>query len=369
MAPAVHPLLVHQPLIMTCSTPRHSPRPQHHDRRQRSPLLALLVSIAAPVFAAACSAGSGPIGSEAAGPPITIGYSNWAGWWPWAIAAEEQLFADNGVNVEMKWFDGYIKSMETFAAGKIDCNSQTLNDTISFLPGENGGEVVVLVNDNSTGNDQIIVDDSITSVAELRGKTVAIEEGVVDDFLLSLALNDAGLDRSDVVIKGLPTDQAATAFVAGKVDAVGAFPPFTGTARKRPDARVLVTSADYPGAIPDLLVCSGDLINERPDDVQAIVNTWWDLRAWMTAHPQKAEEIMARRAGIPTAEYEQYKEGTSLFSIEQNIEAFRAGSTMTSMPYAAEVMADFMVEVGFIPDKPDMSNLFDDRFIRTAAGR
>lgn len=348
---------------------RRSLQPQPRQHRRRSPWLVLMAGIAAPLFAAACSVGSGPVGSEADGLPITIGYSSWAGWWPWAIAAEEQLFADNGVNVEMKWFDGYIESMETFAAGQIDCNSQTLNDTISFLPGENGGEVVVLVNDNSTGNDQIIVDDSITSVAELRGRTVAVEEGVVDDFLLSLALKDAGLDRSDVVIKGLPTDQAATAFVAGKVDAVGAFPPFTGTAMKRPNARVLVTSAAYPGAIPDLLVCSGNLIRERPEAVQAIVNTWWDLRAWMTANPEKAEEIMARRAGIPTADYEQYKEGTSLFSIEQNIEAFSVGTTMTSMPHAAEIMADFMVDVGFISEKPDMSNLFDDRFIRAAADR
>ena len=100
------------------------------------------------------------------GDPITLGYSNWAGWWPWAIAVDQKMFEKNGVNVEMKWFDGYVQSMETFAAGKIDGNSQTLNDTISFLPGENGGEVVVLVNDNSAGNDQIIADKSIKSVAD-----------------------------------------------------------------------------------------------------------------------------------------------------------------------------------------------------------
>ena len=31
----------------------------------------------------------------------------------------------------------------------------------------------------------------------------------MDDYLLSLALKDAGLSRDDVVIKGMPTDQAA----------------------------------------------------------------------------------------------------------------------------------------------------------------
>ena len=143
------------------------------------------------------------------------------------------------MNVEMKWFDGYVQSMETFAAGKIDGNSQTLNDTISFLPGENGGEVVVLVNDNSAGNDQIIADEAIETISDLKGKTVAVEEGVVDDFLLSLALRDVGLSRDDVIIKGLPTDQAATAFAAGQVDAVGAFPPYTGTAMQRDGAHAV----------------------------------------------------------------------------------------------------------------------------------
>ena len=327
------------------------------------------VAILAAVFLqlAACSARPPSTATSTAAAPVTIGYSNWSGWWPWAIAAEKELFTNNGVAVKMKWFDGYVESMETMAAGQIDCNSQTLNDTISFLPGAKGGQVVVLVNDNSSGNDQIIVDASITSIQDLKGKTVVIEEGVVDDFLLSLALQDNGMTRDDLVIKGLPTDQAAAAFVAGKADAVGAFPPFTGTAKKRDGAHVLVSSADYPGAIPDLLVCNGDLIAQRPDAVQAIVDTWWDVRAFMDTNPEEAEAIMARRAGIALEEYQQYKDGATLFSLEDNLEAFSEGATMKSMPYAAEVMADFMVKTGFIPEKPDMDNLFDDRFIKASA--
>jgi NitT/TauT family transport system substrate-binding protein len=40
---------------------------------------------------------------------------------------------------------------------------------------------------------------------------------------------------------------------------------------------------------------------------------------------------------------------------------------MQHMPYAAESMADFMVSVGFLPEKPDMSKLFDDSFIKKIA--
>ncbi|NER97701.1 MAG: ABC transporter substrate-binding protein, partial [Symploca sp. SIO1B1] len=56
---------------------------------------------------------------------IVMGYSNWPGWWPWAIAKEAGLFAENGVNVELKWFDGYLESMQALAAGRLDANCQT----------------------------------------------------------------------------------------------------------------------------------------------------------------------------------------------------------------------------------------------------
>jgi NitT/TauT family transport system substrate-binding protein len=50
---------------------------------------------------------------------IVIGYSNWAGWWPWAIAEQEGLFTKNNVNVQMKWFDGYLESIQALAAGQL----------------------------------------------------------------------------------------------------------------------------------------------------------------------------------------------------------------------------------------------------------
>jgi NitT/TauT family transport system substrate-binding protein len=82
--------------------------------------------------------------------------------------------------------------MQALAAGQLDGNSQTLNDTISFAGDAVNGMVAVLVNDNSAGNDKIIGAEGIDTVADLAGKTVALEEGVVGDFLLSLALEDAG---------------------------------------------------------------------------------------------------------------------------------------------------------------------------------
>lgn len=315
------------------------------------------------------SAGSDGAPSPAAdaGAPLVIGYSNWPGWWPWAIAESEGLFAANGANVELRWFDGYLESMQAFAAGQLDGNCQTLNDTISFAADAVNGEVAVLVNDNSAGNDKIIVTADINSVEDLVGKQVAVEEGVVDDFLLTLALEEQGLARDDVQIVPLETGAAASAFASGQVDAVGAFPPFWLTALTREGSKELITSADFPGAIPDLLVVSQTLIDERPDQVQALINTWFATLEFMAANPDRADEIMAQRAEVSVEEFQQFKDGTKIFTIDENLEAFSPGDSMTHMPYAAERMTQFMLDVGFIETAPDLETIFDDRFVRAYA--
>ncbi|MEL6937955.1 MAG: ABC transporter substrate-binding protein [Cyanobacteria bacterium J06598_1] len=335
-------------------------------RRFASLCLAFFCTMLVTVSCGGASDSGGDTAADAA-PPIVIGYSNWAGWWPWAIAEQEGLFAANNVNVEMRWFDGYVESMEALAAGQLDGNCQTLNDTISFAADAANGMVAVLVNDNSAGNDKIIVAEGIDTVADLKGKKVAVEEGVVDDFLLSLALEEEGLSRDDVEILPLETGAAAAAFAAGQADAVGAFPPFWLTALEREGSKELVTSNDFPGAIPDLLVMSQTIIDERPDDVQAIVKTWFDTLAFMEENPEKADEIMAARADVTVEELQLLKEGTRIFTLEENLEAFGEGEGIEYMPSAAVEMAEFMVGVGFIPEAPELAPIFNDQFVQALA--
>jgi NitT/TauT family transport system substrate-binding protein len=325
--------------------------------------LVLAISCASPP-APETTADTPDASSEA---PIVIGYSSWPGWWPWAIAEEEGLFTANGLNVELRWFDSYIASMEALAAGQLDGNSQTLNDTISFAADSVNGEVAVLVNDNSAGNDKIIVSEEINTIADLKGKKVAVEEGVVDDFLLALALEDAGMSRDDVEIVGMDTGDAAAAFASGNVDAVGAFPPFWAIALEREGSKELISSAEFPGAIPDLLVVTQTLIDQKPEVVQGLVKTWFDILAFMEANPEQADAIMATRAGVSPEDFEQFKAGTKIFSIEDNLKAFSPGETMEHMPFAAEKMAEFMVGVGFIPEAPPLDTLFDDTFVKAYA--
>jgi len=300
--------------------------------------------------------------------PIILGYTSWPGWWPWAIAQEEGLFEKNGLNnIELRWFDNYTSSMEGLANGQLDANCQTLNDTISFANDAVNGEVAVVVNDNSAGNDKIVVKQEIKTITDLEGQDVGIEVGLVDDFLLSLALDEAGMSRDDVNIVNLETGTAAQAFVAERVDAVGAFPPFWLQALEREGSHELTSSAAFPGAIPDLLVTTETLIEQHPEQVQALVNTWFDILEFMDQNPERADAIMAQRADVSLEQFQLFKEGTNLFTIADNLEAFSQGNGMKHMPYAAETMTEFMLKVGFIAEKPDLDAIFNDQFVQAYA--
>ncbi len=329
-------------------------------KRIRFVIAALVV-----VVSTAC-AGNGDGAAESTASPsgdtITLGFSAWPGWFPWQVAEEQGLFSKAGLDVDLTYFESYTDSLNALNAGKIDANSQTLNDTVSSVAA-GSEQTIVLVNDNSTGNDQIIAKADISTTADLEGKEVGVEEGTVDHFLLLLGLEKAGLSADDIEIKPLLTDAAASAFAAGRLDAVGVFAPFTTKALSLEGSHALFTSKDFPGSIPDHLVVGKSLLG-RPSDVQKLVDVWFETLDWIESNPDEAVEVMAERAGVTPEEYAEYDKGTTIFTVEQNVEAFTPGEDMTHLDFAAKQIATFVKEAGLTEAEPELDGLFDDTFVK-----
>lgn len=301
---------------------------------------------------------------------VQIGFSAWPGWFPWQVAQEKELFKPYGITANTKWFTNYNDSITALEKGTIDGNSQTLADTISSVAKGND-LVVVLTNDNSTGNDMIVINSNIKSIKDLKGKKVAAEKGTVDHFLLVEALKKAGMSIKDIQFIPMETSKAADAFAAGKVDAAAVFAPFTTTALKRTGSRELFSSKDFPGSISDHLVFSRKFINEHPDRVQAVVDSWFDTIYYIRngANTNESDEIMSKRAGVSMAEYKDYLDGTRIFSVEDNIETFKLGSDSTYLSKAAIETNKFLLENKLIKNSVNTSRLFDDRFVKAYADK
>jgi len=297
---------------------------------------------------------------------ISIGYSAWPGWFPLAVAEEQGIFEDNGLDVDLTFFADYTASLDALVAGQVDINAQTLSDTI-FGVSAGADQKIVTVGDNSTGNDAIICDASITSIEGLAGKTVGAEAGVVDHFLLLQGLATEDMTEEDIDFQGIKTDAAAAAFAGGQFDCVGVFAPFTVQALERPGSHVLFSSEEFSGVIPDHFVATGELVEDHPDVVQKFVDAWYDTLAWMEANPTEALEILAAEAELSTTEYADLASGTTLFDVDEAIDAFedRAGDP-TSLPEMARRINPFLVQSGLAEEEADLSGLFSPQFTTAA---
>jgi NitT/TauT family transport system substrate-binding protein len=339
--------------------------------------LARLLAVLLPLgLLAACgddddaSAGTDGDGEAASGEvdSITLGYSAWPGWFPLAVTEEAGIFEEVGLDVELTFFADYLASIDAMAVGELDGVTQTLNDTMASVAA-GSEQVIVVVNDNSTGNDKIICDESVTSIEDLAGKTVAAEPGVVDHFLLVQGLESVGLTEDDIDFRGMPTDAAAASFAAGEFDCVGVFAPFWLTALERPGSQELFSSADFPGLIPDHIVVSRELVDEQPEAVQKLVDAWYLTLEYMDEHPDESIEIMAGVAETTVEEYEEFAEGTTLFTVDDALAAFADGDDTTSLAHTAELINPFLVESGFTEQEAPLDGLFDDSFTADWAER
>src|SRR4051812_7300506 len=136
------------------------------------------------------SLGLGAFGTAHA--EVKIGLSDWPGWVAWYIADQKGFFKKHGAKVKLVWFPNYTDSIAALSAGQLDANSQTWSDTMTPLA--KGVQLkTIMVNDNSAGNDALMVSPKIKSFAELKGKSVALEQFSISHFVLANALARNGL--------------------------------------------------------------------------------------------------------------------------------------------------------------------------------
>src|SRR5471032_900070 len=192
------------------------------------------------------------LGAAQAAEPLKIGYSDWPGWVAFKVAIDKGWFKEAGVAVDFEWFD-YSASMDAFTAGKLDAVLMTNGDTL--VTGAGGAKsVMILLTDYSMGNDMIVAKPGIKALADLKGRKVAVERGLVEHLLLVNGLKKAGMRESDVTLVNAKANEMPQMLASGDVFAVGAWQPVAGEAMKAvPGSRPVYTSADEPGLIYDAL--------------------------------------------------------------------------------------------------------------------
>ncbi|MDO9234450.1 MAG: ABC transporter substrate-binding protein [Aquabacterium sp.] len=295
---------------------------------------------------------------------VKVGVSDWPGWVAWYVAEQKGFFKKHGADVKLVWFANYTDSIGALSSGQLDANSQTWSDTLGPLA-KGLPLKAILVNDNSAGNDALMVSPKITSFAQLKGKKVALEQFSISHFVLATALAKNGMRLSDVKIVNLSAGDAAAAFISGKVDAAVLWNPWVSQIEKSGKGKPLFTSKDMPGLVPDLLVAQDKAILTKRKELVGMIKAWFDTEKFIREQPAEATKIMAKVVNMTPTEYAVFLPGTKFFDAAANTLAFDAKQTL-SLSSTAPTIANFLAQHKLIEGKPDAAKGIDGSLLQDA---
>jgi NitT/TauT family transport system substrate-binding protein len=312
----------------------------------------------ATVAGAVLVAASAGLAMAQTAPKIVVGMSGWTGFAPITLAREKGIFKKNGIDVEIKKMPAQARHV-AMAAGEVQAIATTVDTHITYAAA-NVPVTQVLVIDSSTGGDGVIVKDTIKTFADLKGKTVGVDNpGAVSFFWFSYLLKKNGLKTSDMKITNLGPQPAANAFAAGQVDAAVTYEPYMGGALKQTQgARILVSSNDTPGVIIDTLAMQPEFIKKNPQAVQAFIRSWFEALDLIAKDPADSNRIMGADVKQTAEEFARSAALVTWYTKVMNANYF----TYT-LPGFMKEASDILLEAGVIKKVPDLAAMADPAFI------
>jgi len=298
---------------------------------------------------------------------IRVGVSDWTGWVAWYVAEQKGFFRKYSADVKLIWFANYSDSISALSTGQLDANSQTWSDTLGPLS-KGIALKTVLVNDNSDGNDALMVGPKIRTFADLKGRTIALEQYSISHFVLYTALAKNGLSPNDVKVVNLSAGDAAAAFISERVDAAVLWNPWISQIETSGKGRALFTSKQMPGMIPDLLVAQTRAVAAKRKDLVAMVRAWFDTVAFIRNNPDEAVAIMSKVVGMKAQDYRVFLPGTRFFDAQANLQAFDPHDPR-SLVAVAPAIASFLSSNKLIEGTPDAALGVDRSILDEALGK
>ncbi|QTO51170.1 sulfonate ABC transporter substrate-binding protein [Burkholderia latens] len=189
----------------------------------------------------------------------------------------EKRLASQGVTVQWLEFPAGPQLLEGLNAGAIDVG--TVGETPPIFAQAAGVDFVYIGNEPPAPHGEAIVvlpDSPIRSVAQLRGKKVALNKGSNVHYLLVKALEHAGLAYTDIQPIYLTPADARAAFVQRSVDAWVIWDPYLAAAERQLGARViadgegLVRNTQYYLASRQYAAAQRPVLRALLDEVDAV---------------------------------------------------------------------------------------------------
>lgn len=208
-----------------------------------------------------------------------------------SITSSNSLFSSYGLKFRLNRNDKFSDQLTNYLSGKTPYLRGTLGmvNAASDLLASNPSVTPIIIHQLSwsSGGDALVVKPSVRTVADLKGKTIALQAYGPHVDYMGAVLKDAGLTPDDVTIKWLPdltgtNNSPASALYENDVDAVFVILPDalaltsggsvgTGSEDSVKGAKILMSTKTANRVIADVYAVRADYFNSHRSDVMNFV--------------------------------------------------------------------------------------------------
>jgi sulfonate transport system substrate-binding protein len=193
--------------------------------------------------------------------------------------------------------------LQAMGAGSIDVGG--VGDAPPVFEASAGGQIALVGAEAGSpdGSALLVPDNSpIKTVAQLKGKTIAVSQGSSANYHLLAVLTKAGLTIKDVTADYLQPAEAEAAFASGHVAAWDIWSPYIEYAEAKYHARVLVNGSTIPQTYGFVVASRSALGNPAKaaaiHDYLALLYKAYD---WVNQHQSAWAATWAKATGMPTS--------------------------------------------------------------------
>ena len=256
--------------------------------------------------------------------------------------------------IKWKSFTSGPPLLEALNAGAIDIGGVGNTPPLFAAAAKSKIEVVSGATMGAKGDTIVVPKDSpITSVADLKGKKVAVAEGSSANYNLLAQLARAGLSYKDIDVKALQPADALAAFTNKHVDAWAIWDPYTSQAELEAKARILVDGSGLVNGMT-FQAANPDALDDKATSaaIKDYVSRIAKAQVWSNTHRDEWAKVWAEETGLSDAVTRRAVDRRTATPTPIN-------SDVTS---SEQEMADAFVKAGLLPKEFDVSKFFTDDY-------
>ena len=219
----------------------------------------------------------------------------------------EKALAPLGITVTWHEFSSGLPLLEAINIGSIDFGADVA-DTVPIFAQAAGARLAYVAEEAASPSAQAILmppSSPIRTLADLRGKRVAVTKGAGSHYLLLVALAKAGLSFKDISPAYLTPADGRAAFIGNSVDAWVAWDPFLTSTLKQSGAKILADGSNGLASYKRYYLASAAYADAHGDALNVVFNKLAETGKWVKTHPTEAAAALTGLWGIDAATIEE----------------------------------------------------------------